>query len=246
MPFSSQEFREFAVSYKFEVITSSPGYPQSNGKVENAIKTAKSIMKNAKQAGTDVFLSLLDWRNTPSEGMSSSPAQRMFGRRTRTLLPITSYLLKPKVQEDVKKKLLKQESKQAKYYNQNTKELPPLYTGEVVRVAPKPGDRERKWFKAQVEDQVDIRPYEVRTEDDRLYRRNRRHLRQSKEPFVQTSETSLVRPPQDNLSNPAPAAAEPIRPQLTCQPVQNNLAGQPKQSRTCDRFRRPRTTIRPS
>ena len=74
MPFSSQEFREFAASYGFEVITSSPGYPQSNGKVENTIKTAKFIMKKAKQAGTDIYLSLLDWRNTPSEVMSSSPA----------------------------------------------------------------------------------------------------------------------------------------------------------------------------
>ena len=173
MPFSSQEFSEFAASYEFEVITSSPGYPQSSGKAENAIKTAKSIIKKAKQAGTDPYLSLLDWRNTPSEGMSSSPTQRMFGRRTRTLLPTTSYLLKPKVQEDVKEKLLKQKSKQAKYCNQNTKELLPLQIGEVVRVVPKPGDRERKWFKARVEDQVDIRSYEVRTEDARQYRRNR-------------------------------------------------------------------------
>ena len=130
-------------------------------------------MKKAKQAGTDPYLTLFDWRNTPFEGMSSYPVQRMFGHRIRTLLPTTSYLLKPKVQEDVKEKRLKQKSKQAKYYNQNTKELPPLQTREVVRVAPKPGDRERKWVKARVEDQVDIRSYEVRTEDGRLYRRNR-------------------------------------------------------------------------
>ena len=138
MPFSSQEFREFAASYEFEVITSSPDYPQSNGKAENAIKTVKSIMRKAKQAGTDPYLFLLDWRNTPSEGMSSSPTQRLFGRRTRTLLLTTNYLLKPKVQEDVKEKLFKQKSKQAKYYNQNTKELSPLQTGKVVRVAHKP------------------------------------------------------------------------------------------------------------
>ena len=168
MPFNSQEFKEFAASYEFEVITSSPGHPQSNGKVENTIKTAKNIMMKAKQAGTDVYLSLLDWRNTPSEGMSSSPAQRMFGRRTRTLLPTTSSLLKPKVQEDVKEKLIKQKSKQVKYYNQTSKELPPLQSGEVVRVAPKQGDRERKWFKARVEEQVDIRSYKVRTEDGKL------------------------------------------------------------------------------
>ena len=159
--------------------------------------------------------------------MSSSPAQRMFGRRTRTLLPTTSYLLKPKVQEDVKEKLLKQKSKQLKFYNQKTKELPPLQTGKVVRVAPEPGDRERKWFKARVEDQVDIRSYEVRTEDDRLHRRNRirRHLRQSKEPFAPTSETGLVRPRQNNQSKTAPAASEPTRPQVTGQSIQNKPAG---------------------
>ena len=80
-----------------------------------------------------------------------------------------------------------------------------------------------------MEDQVDIRSYEVRTEDGRLYRRNRRHLRQSKEPFAQNSETGLVRPPQNNQSNTAPAASEPTRLQVTGQPIQNNLAGQPKQ-----------------
>ena len=41
MPFNSQEFKEFAASYEFEVVTSS--HPQSNGKVENTIKTAKNI-----------------------------------------------------------------------------------------------------------------------------------------------------------------------------------------------------------
>jgi len=81
MPFNSQEFKEFAASYEFEVITRSPGYSQSNGKVENTIKTAKNIMKKAKQAGTDVYLTLLDRRNTPSEGMSSSPAQRREGSK---------------------------------------------------------------------------------------------------------------------------------------------------------------------
>ena len=81
-----------------------------------------------------------------------------------------------------------------------------------------------------MEDQVDICSYEVRTEDSRLYRRNRRHLRQSKEPFVQTSETSSVRPSQDNHPDTMPVAAEPIRSQLAGQPVQDNLAGQPKQT----------------
>ena len=85
-----------ASNYDMEHVTSSPHYPQSNGKVENAIKTAKSLLKKSKAARSDIYLALLEWRNTPSEGLQSSPAQRMFGRRTRTLIPTTSELLKPK------------------------------------------------------------------------------------------------------------------------------------------------------
>jgi len=87
----------------------------SNGKVENAIKTA----------GSDFYLALLAWRNTPSEGLESSPAQRMFGRHTRTLIPTTSELLKLKIVEDVQGKLLKRKQLQAKNYNISAKELPP-------------------------------------------------------------------------------------------------------------------------
>jgi len=82
---------------------------------------------------------LLAWRNTPTEGLESSPAQRMFGRRTRTLIPMTSELLKPKIVENIQGKLLKRKQIQAKHYNISAKELPPLSTGEIVRV--KPTDR---------------------------------------------------------------------------------------------------------
>ena len=96
-PFSSKEFQEFASAYEFEHLTSSPRYPQSNGKIENAVKIAQSncIMAKARDACSDPNLSLLDYRNTPAEGVGSSPSQRLFGRRTRTLLPTSSRLLSP-------------------------------------------------------------------------------------------------------------------------------------------------------
>lgn len=195
MPFNSREFEEFSRSYEFEHITSSPHYAQSNGKVENTIKIAKNLMKKAKEAGTDFYLSLLDWRNTSSEGLGNSPAQRMFGHRTRTLLPTAHSLLKLKIVEGVSKKLYEGKEIQTKYYSRHTKELPTLKQGNIVRVAPKASDRRHRWFKAQVEQQVDIRSYDVRTEDGRVYRRNRRHLRNSREPFhpvLDTKETSLT------------------------------------------------------
>ena len=39
---------------------SSPGYPQSNGKAENSVKTAKRLIKKALHAGADPYLAILD------------------------------------------------------------------------------------------------------------------------------------------------------------------------------------------
>jgi hypothetical protein len=44
-PFTSFEFEDFTKTYGFEQVTSSPNYPQSNGKVENAMKTSRRIGK---------------------------------------------------------------------------------------------------------------------------------------------------------------------------------------------------------
>ena len=33
---------------------------------------------------------LLDWQNTPADGVGTSLAQRLMGRRCRTLLPVTT------------------------------------------------------------------------------------------------------------------------------------------------------------
>ena len=59
-PISALEFQNFAKKYEFSHQTSSPGYPQSNGKVENAVKTAKTLMTKAGEAHSDPFLALLD------------------------------------------------------------------------------------------------------------------------------------------------------------------------------------------
>ena len=95
--FSASHFQTFSKEWDFEHVTSSPYYAQSNGKVENAGNTANRILTTAKADHKDPYLSLLDWRNTPTEGLDSSPVQRLMGRRTRTFLPTTASLLKPKL-----------------------------------------------------------------------------------------------------------------------------------------------------
>ncbi|XP_035679020.1 uncharacterized protein K02A2.6-like [Branchiostoma floridae] len=93
--FLSAEFETFSKEWHFHHITLSPGYPQSNGKSENAVKTVKKLMEKALLAKMDPYLALLDFRNTPTQGVNSSPVQRLFGRRTRTTIPMTTALLTP-------------------------------------------------------------------------------------------------------------------------------------------------------
>jgi len=90
--FASQEFALFANTWGFEHTTSSPYYPQSNGKAENAVKR---LFTKCHKSGQSEFHALLDWQNTPSEGVGTSPAQRFLGRRCKTLLPTTSSKLHP-------------------------------------------------------------------------------------------------------------------------------------------------------
>lgn len=63
--FCTQEFKKFKDLYEFDHVTGSPIYPQSNGKAENAIKTAQRIMLKVSEAGSDPYLGFVDFRNTP-------------------------------------------------------------------------------------------------------------------------------------------------------------------------------------
>lgn len=59
-PFASDIVQEFASTYDFEHLTSSPTYAQSNGKAENSVRKAKSLLEEAAKSKRDPYLSLLD------------------------------------------------------------------------------------------------------------------------------------------------------------------------------------------
>ena len=75
--------------------TISPGNSQANRDVEAAVKIAKRLMRKGKALGEDPFIGLFYARNTPTEGMDTSPAQRLIGRKTKTPLPNTEFKLQP-------------------------------------------------------------------------------------------------------------------------------------------------------
>ena len=93
--FASSEFAKFVDQWNFQHVTSSPCYLQSNGKAENAVCTVERLLTKCRAAGITEFQALLDWRNTPSEGMDTSLAQRLLGCRCKTSLPTSGTLLMP-------------------------------------------------------------------------------------------------------------------------------------------------------
>lgn len=120
--FVSTEFATFAKTWEFDF----------------DLKTAKRLLRKSISAGMDPYLAFLDCRNTPTQAMTTSPAQRLMGRRTKTLIPTTQNFLMPKTNlPRVEKSQLKERQQvQAKYYNRTTKELPTLSEGDVVRMKP--------------------------------------------------------------------------------------------------------------
>ena len=69
--FVSHEMTQFPSSYRFNHITSSPHYHQSNGLAERTMKTVKRMLDTPP----DVNLSLLSYRATPLPWCGVSPAE---------------------------------------------------------------------------------------------------------------------------------------------------------------------------
>ena len=150
------------------------------------------MLKKARDDKQDPLLSILEWRNTPTEGVGASPVQLLYGRRTRTRLPVASKQLKPTLIEGVTKRMEKIKEKQKRYFDRQSRTLKKS-TGDVIRMRC-PGDS--KWSLGKVIEVMGFRSYLVEV-NGRRYRRNRKHLRTTAEQLpVQTelsdSEESLT------------------------------------------------------
>ena len=101
--FAAAEFSEFANKGAFKHDTSSPHYPQSNGKAENAVKTVKWLLTKCCKAGQSEYLALFGVIHLRKVRMGTIPAQRFLGCRYKTLLPVTQ-LLNPRypVEDDAR------------------------------------------------------------------------------------------------------------------------------------------------
>ncbi|XP_026054529.1 uncharacterized protein K02A2.6-like [Carassius auratus] len=195
--FSSHDFKNFAIHWDFMHVTSSPHYPQSNGLAEKTVQTAKAMLSKAQADKKDPYLSLLEHRSTPVDGFKS-PSQLLMSRRLRSILPMSEKQLQPQVvdQKLVNAKRKLKQATQRQYYDRTAQPLSALAQGDNVRFQQTNG----RWMPATVLQPVDAhRSYLIRTHDDQVFRRNRRHLMETKEMASETNE-----PAPESMHIPAP------------------------------------------
>ena len=170
-PYINQEFKDFAKSWGFTHIKSSPRFPQSNGEAERTVQTVKSILKKR----SDPWQGIQTYRASVLEN-GFTPSELLFSRQIRTSLLTLPSKLNPKCvnPETLRKKEVEYRNRQARNFDKRhkAKELSPLHTGDQVWI--------KDYGEGIVQQKADTpRSYQVETPDGGIQRRNRRHLVQT-------------------------------------------------------------------
>ena len=164
--YSSNAFRKFLRHWAFTHETISPSNSQANGAVEVAVKIMKHLMRKCRASGEDLQLGLLNLCNTLTEGLNTSPAQRLLGRQTKSMVPTTETLLKssnPYSYDEAQNK----EDRKLKQWGTG-RELSQLHIGSNIWVQPlRPHTRE--WEEATIRKKLTVQSYEVENENGQRY-----------------------------------------------------------------------------
>ena len=185
-PFNSLEYDSFLITWDVKKRTSSAHYPQSNGRAEAAVKTAKRILqgninRTTGELNTDAAsAAMMIHRNTPSQSTGISPAVALFGRPIKDHLPDTPRELRPEWraimgarEQALAKRHLRNNS------DQTRRELLPLATGDLVSIQNQYGNKAKKWGRTgRIVEALPNRQYQVVVDGSRhVTLRNRKFLR---------------------------------------------------------------------
>ena len=142
--FQSTAFKKFLENWGVKHRLSSAEYPQSNGRAELAVKTAKRIITNNTlpngSLDTDkAAQALMQYRNTPLQGVDLSPAQILFHHELRDHVPSNPQHYKLNKQwlisaSQREKAHCKHLTKVLEHYNQGTRKLPDIAVGSLVAI----------------------------------------------------------------------------------------------------------------
>ena len=127
------EFDNFCASKNITHELTSPYNPQSNGLAENAVKQAKHLLIKSLDNNENFQEALSFYRNVPNQS-GYSPAQLLFGRRQKLLIPTLSEHHDPinMKMATANRDLLRERAKNN--YNKHARSQTPLSTGDKVLV----------------------------------------------------------------------------------------------------------------
>ncbi|KAL9974985.1 hypothetical protein ACROYT_G012097 [Oculina patagonica] len=162
--------------YGFEHVTSSPYWPQGNGKAEAAVK----IVKRMYQKNKDIIWHC--WtKKYPATGPGTFTSPKLISRRTRGILPMTLALLQPEVAHPVAvtTEIGARRTRAKLYYDRNLggtahEEIQP---GQWVYAKPNPKHKHSAWPHGVVKKVSSPRSYTVVTPNGGELRRNRTQIR---------------------------------------------------------------------
>lgn len=216
--FKSHEFEEFLKHWGVTHRLSSAHYPQSNGRAELGVKSAKRIitdnmLPNGSLDSDKAARAILQQRNTPLADLGMSPAQLLLHRTIRDHIPVN-----PSHYQLHRDWILSGEEREKLYahrnqdlqdtYNKTAHPLQPLTTRTAVMI-----QTNGKWDKSGCI--VEVRPhrqYRVRVDGSgRTTLRNRRFLKPIAENNTSATlpATSAAAPPAASAAPPTVSAAPP-------------------------------------
>ncbi|XP_055839176.1 uncharacterized protein LOC129907130 [Episyrphus balteatus] len=198
--FASREFANFAKDWDIQHQTSSPYYPRSNGLAERYVQTAKSMLKKCFKDQSDPYIALLNYRNSPRNEVLQSPNQRLMSRLTRTTLPVSPELLKPKIIPDVHENITKMRQNYKSNYDNSATPSKLFHAGDRVRIQ----RNHRDWITGVVEELPKHGPRSlvIRTDDGKLLRRNTIHIQPTK---------SIIQAPKSVTANIPPSNSDSLK-----------------------------------
>lgn len=181
--FKAKAFQEFLRQWGVRHVTSSPEYPQSNGRAEAAVKTAKKLIRRCWDPRTrrlkpDQWArGVLQHRNTPGP-TGRSPAEILFGMPVQDVVPAHRRNFRPEWQaaaEQAEAAAARRQERVEERYNGRAASLPVLPIGTKVAVQDSTSKRWNRY--GEVVEVGANRRYFVKMAGGRVLSRNRRFLR---------------------------------------------------------------------
>ena len=182
--FKSDEFKTFLENWGVQHRKSSVDYPQSNGRAELSVKTAKRIiMDNSDRFGAldndRAAMAILQHRNTPIPEIGLSPAQLLLHRQLRDAIPSSPSLYRLHKEwivsgKEREKAFSKRDILLKEKYNAGAHPLLPLQPQDSVLI-----QCQGKWNRSgKIVEALPNRQYRIRMDGSgRVTLRNRRFLK---------------------------------------------------------------------